>query len=472
MNPALDMTSSDDGADLLPPAGSHLLPPPPVASALPGSGFAAPPSWPTEAVVDQPVDFSVPPAGEEAARPTLGQRLWRRVATRQFLFFSIALHLLFGAAATVYVVQTITVKRKLTFAGTPPSVARSTQALEHRVQMAQKQKSMSAPPIAKRVTTTAVNTKVALPQMPEMPALASTLTPVKMGGMGGVGFGPAASGAPGSSGGGGGGPVPFFGFHNAVGGGSFVGTFYDYKQDRQGHPTRMANFDKPDDSKAEAAANDLEQKEVAKFANGGFTEDSMESYFQGPAPVYSTQIYIPSIPADQGPAAFNVGDKVRPKRWVVIYRASVSAPETGRYRFVGKADDTLIVRFDHRIVLDGCIQLPLGRKPAKTYKMEGIQGPTCEVAGGDLFDVTAGEHHDLEVLIGELPGGVFSVFLQLEKQDVEYAKDANGCPILPLFKLAPSEIASKGDNMPRLAKDTSWSIWKAWKGGSQSIFSH
>ena len=467
MNPAPEIPAASGNPESLPPSeslvspSSFLLAPPPAARQAPSASLLPAPAAPVET---QKV--------YELPSPSLGRKIWRRIATRQFLFVSIAVHLLFGGVATVFIVQTVTAKHKLTFTSAPPSPNRSSRATEHRVQMAQKQKSMSAPPLAKRVTTTAANAKVALPAMPAMPAMASNLTPAKMGGMGGAGFGLAAAGAPSSSSGGGGGPVPSFGFRKATGLGSFVGTFYDYKQDREGHPTKMANLDKPNDGNAEAAANILEQKEVAQFANSGFSEGAMTNYFKGPDPLFSTQIYIPSISADKGPEAFNLADKVRPRRWIVIYRANVTVPESGRYRFVGKADDSLIVRFNHRIVLDGCIQLPTGRKPTKTYKMEGIHGPTEEVAAGDMFEASTGEHYDLEVLIGELPGGVFSVFLQLEKDGVDYAKDAAGCPILPLFKLAPSEIASRGDNMPQLAKDTSWSIWKAEKADSTSIFSH
>ena len=323
---------------------------------------------------------------------------------------------------------------------------------------------MSAPPMTKRVTTSATNTAIALPPAPAMPAVASTLTPARMGGMGGAGFGLAPVGAAGiSSGGGGGGPMPFFGFRKSTGGGSFVGSFYDYKQDKDGRPTRFANLEKLNDGNAEAAVNALEAKEVGQLANSGFSEGALAAYFKGPDTLYSTQIYVPTIQADKGPEAFNLASKVRPKRWIVIYRATVTPPESGRYHFVGKADDFLIVRFNHRLVLDGSIQVPTGRKPAKTYKMAGVRGPTAEVAIGDSFDVSSSEHYEMEVLIGELPGGQFSVFLQLEKEGVEYAKDSAGCSILPLFKLAASEAAAKGDNMPEIAKDTSWSIWKAEK---------
>src|SRR3979411_1992238 len=119
----------------------------------------------------------------------------------KFLVVSVAVHLLFGVGAAVWVVQRYQANRKLTFKGGPPSPNPSTRALEHKVQMAKKQSTMSAPSLAKRITTTGL-AKVALPEMPAMPKLAAP--PVKMAGAGGVDvrFNPGGLGA--SRGGGGG----------------------------------------------------------------------------------------------------------------------------------------------------------------------------------------------------------------------------------------------------------------------------
>ena len=65
----------------------------------------------------------------------------------RFLMISIAAHLLFGLGAAYWVVQRYQANRKLTFKGGPPSPNPSTRALEHKVQMAKKQSTMSAPAI-------------------------------------------------------------------------------------------------------------------------------------------------------------------------------------------------------------------------------------------------------------------------------------------------------------------------------------
>ena len=128
---------------------------------------------------------------------------WTAILGSKFLLVSIAVHLLGGVGATYYVVQSIAAKRKLTFAGGPPAVNASQRALEHKVSMAKKKNTMSAPAQAKRITTTGLS-KVALPEMPSMPN-ATDVLPNRMAGMGGTGTGFGFGGGGMGTGGGGGG---------------------------------------------------------------------------------------------------------------------------------------------------------------------------------------------------------------------------------------------------------------------------
>src|ERR1041385_2064642 len=171
-------------------------------------------------------------------QPGLLARWWHWERTSgKFLMISVGAHLLFGIIAAVFVVQHIQTTRKLTFKGGPPSPNPSTRALEHKVQMAKKQSTMSAPALVKKITTTGVS-KVSLPDMPAMPKLAAP--PVKMAGAGGtdVSFNTGSMTASGGSGAGGA-AVPFFGFRESKGGGSLVGKFYDLKQLKNGTPSKL-----------------------------------------------------------------------------------------------------------------------------------------------------------------------------------------------------------------------------------------
>jgi len=148
------------------------------------------------------------PKAPAASSPAPIKGAKRRLGGK-FLVISIVVHLLFGLGAAYYVVQTITAKRKLTFHGGPPSPNPSQRAIEHKVQMAKKQNSMSAPPPVKRIVTTGM-AKVALPDMPSMPTSNPVAASKAVGAGGvGVGFGPSVGGA--SAMAGGGSSIPFFG---------------------------------------------------------------------------------------------------------------------------------------------------------------------------------------------------------------------------------------------------------------------
>jgi hypothetical protein len=137
-------------------------------------------------------------------------KLWSFLVTGKVLVISIALHLLGGVGATYWVVQTIQAKRKVTFQGPPSAPNPSTRALEHKVSMAKKQQTMSAPAQAKRIASTGLSA-IALPEMPNMPT-GTDIIPGKMAGMGGTGVGIGPAGGMGGGGGGGGGAgINFFG---------------------------------------------------------------------------------------------------------------------------------------------------------------------------------------------------------------------------------------------------------------------
>lgn len=153
----------------------------------------------------------MPPNSPEFAPPNRPPRrgFWTKLLASKFLFVSIVVHLVFGLGATYFVVQSIQAKRKLQFAGGPPTSNPSKRALEHKVSMAKKTKTMSAPAQAKRITTTGLS-KVALPDMPVI-ATATDVIPNRMAGMGGIGQGFGVSGGGGMGGGGGGSGINFFG---------------------------------------------------------------------------------------------------------------------------------------------------------------------------------------------------------------------------------------------------------------------
>lgn len=211
---------------------------------------------------------------------------------------------------------------------------------------------------------------------------------------------------------------------------ALIGILYDFKQNQQREtikPDRYPNI-------------------IAEFLKDDWDESKLDKYFRVSRPLYATRIYIPRMSAEEAPKAFGVEDVVKPRLWIVHYKGQVSPPEAGTYRFAGHADDILIVRINGRIVL--LSNLGSSKPPGVDWRASSLSD---NLTHGDWITLKAGEITDMDVIVGEHPGGVFNAYLYLEKQGAPAGRP-------PIFKLAPGAPAK----LDRPAgSDTSWSIWSA-----------
>lgn len=261
---------------------------------------------------------------------------------------------------------------------------------------------------------------------------------------------------------------------------ALIGTFYDLKQTDQRKPTNISN--------EETLAV------IREFVNRGWKESSLSrTYFQAPQKLYQTKIYIPLMPAEGAPAAFNCEKDVQPSRWLIVYRGTVTPPKSGRYRFVGAGDDVLVVRFNNKHVFDhgfyggttgthlsgGFIGVLKGEEkdrerqrmlrdspmkiPVEFYHYPSTgnwNGAIGGLAVGPTFEAKAGTSYPIEILLSEIPGGLFCASLMIEQIGGKYEKASTGSPILPLFRIdhQPPAITT-GDNAPPFQADApSWKI--------------
>lgn len=337
---------------------------------------------------------------------------WQRMGGK-FLVISIALHLLFITAATYYVVQTFSTK-KLTFQGGAPTNSPSKKSLEHKVNMAQKQKSMSAPAPMKRVVTTAA-TKISLPEMPAMPAVTSNV-PVSMGGMGGTGAFGNGMGNGRGNGGGGGGVFSPYGLREAKPS-VLTGRFYDLKHTSGRQDTKDLKY----------------KEEIKKFVKDGWHEGSLNKYLKGTRPLYATSIFFPTIDTSEAPKAFGspIEDDAGAK-WIAIYKGSVSPPESGTYYFVAAGDDNMIIRFDGKLVLDHCEHWEGDVQPTDEYRYSGERN---KFAKSLPITVEKGKFYEIMILIGDDTPRSTDAKILIEKEGTNYEKDSSGSPILPIFAL-------------------------------------
>ena len=370
----------------------------------------------------------------------------------RFLYISIIAHVVFGLIATWFVVQRLEAKRKTTFLGAQPLNQRS-RAIEHRVQMTKQKNTMSAPSQSKRITTTAITARVAIPAM-KMP-MSNDLDPSRMAGIG-VAFGTVTMG--GGPGTGGRGSIPFFGLRNNSGG--LQGSLYDLKQTTAGSRSPINNIS-------------LFVNELNRFVTTGWQESFFSKYFKAPQPLYATQIFVPLTPSINAPKEFGVENEVKPSFWMALYKGKVSPPESGTYYFVGAGDNILIVRLSGKVVMDRSWNYKEVFGMDKNWKPTAIYDYGWGLVPGGFakglpMQLSSMEYYDMEILIGD-DGGTAHFSLLVEKEGVNYEKTKAGLPILPVFRLSQDQEPS-GDHPPFLANGP---VWKSRKAPEfKSVFAH
>ncbi|QBG45935.1 hypothetical protein EGM51_00355 [Verrucomicrobia bacterium S94] len=218
--------------------------------------------------------------------------------------------------------------------------------------------------------------------------------------------------------------VSFFGSEHSIGN-DFVGTYYDMNRDRSGRPVPM-----DPDTMANIVKN---------FLIKGWKSSVFSRYYQAPKKLFTTHFCVPTELSTLGPAAFGQEDGAS-WCWLAHYKGQLVYPEDIRIRFWGQGDDYMIVRVDGEIVL--LATWPQGPEPYLISVWDSdaadnrkyAMGNNLSVVG-DWIDLKAGEPLDMEVLIGEGGGGLFTAMLCVEVEGEEYPKNPFMLgPTLPIFK--------------------------------------
>ncbi|MDR3228073.1 MAG: hypothetical protein LBT53_01485 [Puniceicoccales bacterium] len=371
------------------------------------------------------------------------KRFWRKFGGDSFLI-SLGVHLVLFILAYLVIKTVISISTKredefVTGAGGGKGGERVSMS-EHRI------KPKNPKSAVKTVPKLTVKGAASV-SLPEMPKMTMALESGSVMGAESKGFGGGAGGGIGTGIGPGRGSgrnmVSFFGGRgfNTPG---LIGTFYDLKQTAKGQ-WRGQN-------------NGRYVGEARKFVRDGWRVAYMDTnFFRSRERLVISQFCIPNIPASQAPAAFNI--KAKPSNWIAHYRGTVAAPFSGKFRFVGMADDWLIVRWGSRNVLEGGYDETLfprskeGNKYGTGKPPPGIGDhypvfpgvPTMKC--GPWLTVSKGSKYPMEVAIGETPGGVFYAFLAFEREGERgklYLFRMSGGKFTPTGKVAPGIDYSGG----------------------------
>ena len=407
--------------------------------------------------------------GATTVRPRLP--FWKRIGG-EGLVISLVFHGVLLLVFMAWVITTITDTAQAdpeTFATGSGGGAKGEKAkvFEHKMQPRNAQNLARN---ASRITSKSATASVALPDLPttSTPSLMAGLT----GGGSSKGFGGGSGGGIGSGKGAGvGNARNFVGLFGAkFGANGLVGTFYDIKQTRQRKATNAAPY---------PGGMDPYHDAISDFLKANWSTSKFDRYYRAPEPLLMSQLFIPGRPADAAPKAFAVENEVQPSRWVVHYKGTVKAPQTGTFRFVGSGDDWLVVRWNRKIALDEGyrtfevqggnykdfsqtidLQVPINRSPGGRGYLKA--GPWINVRAGDAIPV--------EILMGEGPGGVFDVYLAIEvaKPKREGGKIV-GEGSLKLFRTTndpiPEEIQNPGRGLNIDMQAEGW-VFEATKSGA------
>jgi hypothetical protein len=393
------------------------------------------------------------------------------------LVVSVAIHGIFLIAALSFVAVNVIIKNDQTFE--VKEVKRPNMKLRKLQVPVKEQKKTQAPKLRKTIVAKPKNPTVDI-KMPEIVGVKGGTGYGRSGGLGGLGFSF---------------DMDLFGGSRGTGN-EFIGNFYDLKQTPGGRPTeigKQAAIDLTNSDQYNRSTALLACKTLNTFISSGWNENRLSGFFKAPKQKFATTFMMPPMGADEAPVAFGVEDQVKPSYWVCHYKGSIAAPETGRYRFCGHADDILVVGIGKKVVLDASYpdlikkvtswksrdennrkfpldiygktdgmdfldvfsqiekaggydgdvpffeayaQIQVDGKPIST-DTRSYETATSRMVIGDWISLTKGKTVPVEILIGEIPGGGFRCRLLIEQEGKEYKmvqSDGGLRPVLPVFK--------------------------------------
>ncbi len=211
---------------------------------------------------------------------------------------------------------------------------------------------------------------------------------------------------------------------------ALIGILYDLKQTQDMQPTNM------DPGRYFPLIDD--------FLSSGWDESVLSPYYRTTRALYTTQVMIPMISADRAPQAFGVENLVKPRLWVVHYKAQVLPPHAGKFRFAAYSDDFIAIAINGQTKLIGG---RVGNSTMKKTNWKSTEPQGLSVANGrlrysDWIELDGKQPVDLDLIVGERPGGQFAALLYWQEEGKTYESGKDGL-ILPALQFAPGEIPEK-----------------------------
>ena len=235
------------------------------------------------------------------------------------------------------------------------------------------------------------------------------------------------------NGSGGGGAAGGFGAEAKISG-TLGGTFYDFKQDKDGKA--RANYS--------TSGNTDFIRYAKRYQSGRFSARGLKDNFSAKKQLFVRYVAIPFSSANSAPRFFGVEKEVKPSGWLVHYTGKLKSPKAGRFRFVGLGDDYLSVAVNSSAQLIApfpvsAVEKALIRRGVNARKQPDHKSPfgNSKLYYGGWFDLKEGQEFDIDIGIGENPGGMVGFLLMIEEEGQTYRKGSDGRNVLPPFVFGP-----------------------------------
>jgi hypothetical protein len=219
-----------------------------------------------------------------------------------------------------------------------------------------------------------------------------------------------------------------FGQPDSEGRGGMTGTYYDFKIDKDWEETKIDQ--------------DTWSEVLHDFTDRKWDPKEFKDYQKATSSLYSKYFFIPNMSAVEAPKAYGASEN-NPSYWAAHYKGTFQLRKSGKFRFVGMADDILVVRVNGEVVLDASYHKETWSKWDGGERVAGLSGPgkMPEIVLGEWVELDSSQENDIEVLIGEHPGGRFYVYLWFEMEGVKYdtmkyPNRTEEIKILPVFRTA------------------------------------
>ncbi len=206
-------------------------------------------------------------------------------------------------------------------------------------------------------------------------------------------------------------------------GNDLEGTYYDFKRTRGGSYSPIDG--------------DAYQIILNKFF-GNWDTATLSRYYKSPRKRYASCVVVNTMSSSIAPSAFGE-DRASAAFWLVHYKGQIVYPEDITFRFWGAGDHFIGVRVSGDVKFFAAWQSSINGFSTVNWSGNHSQKDTyffgydTLLSAGDWITLKAGEPQDIEIAMGD-NGGLAALVLLVEVKGVDYPKNDQGGPILPVFK--------------------------------------